>query len=136
MATIPIKRLEFARQPGDYLVSGRVQLDQGGPTYRMTLQHRPLQGTRLPLGRWIFNMATTTNLPVVNGAWVRDRTSVLLGVSSVGRPVGDIIAYDPKKRGDPSSAAAFSDDGDGILFLYLPQGFNPYDFALYTTRFA
>ena len=136
MATIPYKRLEFARASGDHLVTGRVQLDQGGPTYRMTLQHHPLQGTVPPLGRWAFNMSTTTNLVIVRGAWVRDRTSVLLGVSSTGRPLGDIVAYDPKKRGDPWSASAFSDEGDGILFLYLPLGFNPNDFALYTTRFT
>ena len=136
MATIPYKRLEFARQPGDYLVSGRVQLDTGGPTYRMTLAHHPLQGTVEPLGRWTFDMATTTNLKVVSGAWVRDRTSVLLGVSSAGRPRGDIVAYDPKKRGDPWSASAFSDEGDGIEFRYYQFGFNPNDFALYTTRFT
>lgn len=134
MASIPIKRLEFTRASGDYLVTGRVQLDQGGPTYRMTLQHHPLQGTVAPLGRWAFNMSTTTNQIIVSGAWVRDRTSVLLGVSSAGRPLGDIIAYDPKRRGDPWSASAFADDGDGVLMLYLPQGFNPNDFALYTTR--
>ena len=134
MAAIPVKRLEFARQPGDFLVSGRVQLDQGGPTYRMTLDLRPLQGATEPLGRWVFTMRTTAGQGIVSGAWVRDRTDVLLGISSPGRPIGSIIAYDPKRRGDPGPRA-FADDGDGVLFLYLPQGFNPQDFTLYTTRF-
>ena len=132
---VPVKRLEFARQPGDYLVSGRVQLDTGGPTYRMTLRLQPQQGTAARLGRWTFDMRTTANQGVVAGAWVRDRVSVLLGVSSRYRPAGDIIAYDPKGRGDPGPDA-FRDDGDGVLFLYLPLGYNPEDFALYTTRFV
>lgn len=141
MATIPYKRLEFARQPGDFLVSGRLSLDQGGPTYRMTLWHRPQQGPQSPTtgeppGRWLFSMATTAGARIVTGAWVRDRTDVLLGVSSVGRPRGAVVAYDPKRRGDPAGPGAFSDDGDGVLFLYLPQGFDPTDFALYTTRFT
>lgn len=134
MAQVPYKRLEFARQPGDYLVSGRVQLDQGGPTYRMVLQHHPLMGERLPLGRWVFTMSTTTNLVIVSGAGVRDRTSVLLGVASLGRPRGDIVSYDPKKRGDPWAADAFADDGDGVEIRYYQNGYDPNNFALYTTR--
>lgn len=134
MAPIPYKRLEFARQPGDYLVSGRVQLDQGGPTYRMTLALQPQQGATEPLGRWTFTMRTTSGQGIVSGAWVRDRTDVLLGISSPMRPIGSIISYDPKGRGDPGPRA-WSANGDGALFLYLPQGFNPQDFTLYTTRF-
>jgi hypothetical protein len=136
VATLSYKRLEFARQPGDYLVSGRITLDQGGPTYRMTLQHHPQMGNAEPLGRWTFDMRTTTNLTIVTGAAVRDRTSVLLGVQSLGRPRGEIIAYDPKQRGDPWSSTAFSDEGDGVLFLYLPGGYDPTMFAIYTTRFT
>jgi hypothetical protein len=135
VALIAYKRLEFARQPGDYLVSGRVQLDQGGPTYRMTLRLMPQQGPRGSGGRWSFTMRTTSNLSVVTGAWVRDRTSVLLGIASPGRPRGDIISYDPKGRGDPGPDA-FRDDGQGVLFIYLPGGFRPEDFSLYTTAFA
>lgn len=135
MADIPFKRMDFVRRNGDYLVSGRVQLDQGGPTYRMTLALQPQQGTADRLGRWTFTMRTTSNLPIVSGAWVRDRTSVLLGISSPGRPLGDIIAYDPKKRGDPGPNA-WAPGGDGVLFLYLPLGFQPDDFTLYTTRFV
>ena len=52
----------------------------------------------------------------------------LLGVSTLGRPAGALIAYDPKARGDLTINAWTT---DGVVFLYLPDGFNPSEFAAY-----
>ena len=69
----------------------------------------------------------------VNGAWVRDRVDCLLGVSSDGRPSGGIMAYDPKRRGDPGVNAWST---DGVALYYVPGGLNPADFAAYATAVA
>lgn len=127
MTDIAIKRLEFARGPGDVLATGRVRLDAAGPEYRMFLQWRPVQAS------WVLNLSTTDGRTIVSGAWVRDRVDCLLGVSSDGRPNGAIMAYDPKRRGDPGPDAF---DTDGVALYYVPDGLNPADFAAYTTAVA
>lgn len=122
MATIAIRTLEFARVDWDRADTGRVVLDPGGPSYRMSLRWLPVAET------WTLSVWLTSGTPIVLGAFVRDRTDCLLGVSTVGRPSGGIMAYDPKRRGDPGLGAFFS---DGVLLLYVPGGLVPADFAAY-----
>jgi len=125
------KRLEFVRQAGDRLPTNRVALGGRTQTYRIIVWWRPLPD-RYPqddvTGAWFLDMSTTRGVPIVNGAPVRDRTDCLLGISTEGRPAGAIIAYDPKQR-DTLTASAWTTDG--VLLLYLPDGFNPADFSLY-----
>ena len=127
MTDITVKRLEFARGPGDVLAAGRIRLDADGPEYRITILWMPTQGS------WVLDMSTTDGRVIVSGAWLRDRVDCLLGVSSNGRPAGGIMAYDPKQRGDPG-AEAFS--ADGVALYYVPGGLNPDDFSTYTTAVA
>lgn len=131
MGSVRYQRLEFVRKSQDRLTTNRVQLGDTTATYRMAMWWRPLP-REYPqddsTGAWFFDMFTTRGVPIVTGAPVRDRTDCLLGVSTAGRPVGAIIAYDPKARGDLTINAW---QGDGVLLLYLPDGFNPEDFAAY-----
>jgi hypothetical protein len=127
MTDITIKRLEFARGEGDVLATGRVRLDANGPEYNLFLLWMPQQAS------WVLDMSTTDGRTIVNGAWIRDRVDCLLGVSSDGRPAGGIMAYDPKRRGDPGPNAWST---DGVALYYVPGGLDPADFAAYTTAVA
>lgn len=131
MATIRTQRLEFVRKSQDRLTTNRVALGDNTATFRLEMWWRPLP-REYPqedsTGSWIFGMYTTRGLPIVTGAPVRDRTDCLLGISTAGRPPGAIIAYDPKARGALTINAW---QADGVLCLYLPDGFNPSDFAAY-----
>ena len=127
MTDIAIKRLEFARGEGEALATGRVRLDANGPEYNIFLLWMPQQAS------WVLDMSTTDGRVIVNGAWVRDRVDCLLGVSSDGRPAGGIMAYDPKRRGDPGPDAWST---DGVALYYVPAGLDPADFAAYTTAVA
>ena len=127
MTDIAIKRLEFARGEGEALATGRVRLDANGPEYNIFLLWMPQQAS------WVLDMSTTDGRVIVNGAWVRDRVDCLLGVSSDGRPTGGIMAYDPKRRGDPGPDAWST---DGVALYYVPAGPDPADFAAYTTAVA
>ena len=127
MTDITIKRLEFARGEGEALATGRVRLDANGPEYNIFLLWMPQQAS------WVLDMSTTDGRTIVNGTWVRDRVDCLLGVSSDGRPAGGIMAYDPKRRGDPGPDAWST---DGVALYYVPGGLNPEDFAAYTTAVA
>lgn len=124
MANLAAQRLDFTTSTGDTLATNRVTLDKGGPTYRMRLRRLAQAGD------WVLDLSTTAGASIVYGAWVRDRTDCLLGITSPGRPKGAIIAYDPKGRGDPGPDAWTL---DGVLFLYLPGGFDPEQFSLYQT---
>ncbi len=127
MTDITIKRLEFARGEGEALATGRVRLDANGPEYNIFLLWMPQQAS------WVLDMSTTDGRAIVSGAWVRDRVDCLLGVSSDGRPSGGIMAYDPKRRGDPGPNAWST---DGVAMYYVPGGLNPADFAAYATAVA
>lgn len=127
MTDITIKRLEFARGEGEALATGRVRLDANGPEYNIFLLWMPQQAS------WVLDMSTTDGRTIVNGTWVRDRVDCLLGVSSDGRPAGGIMAYDPKRRGDPGPDAWST---DGVALYYVPAGLDPADFAAYTTAVA
>lgn len=127
MTDITIKRLEFARGEGEALATGRVRLDANGPEYNIFLLWMPQQAS------WVLDMSTTDGRTIVSGAWVRDRVDCLLGVSSDGRPAGGIMAYDPKRRGDPGPDAWST---DGVALYYVPAGLDPADFAAYTTAVA
>ena len=127
MTDITIKRLEFARGEGDVLATGRIRLDASGPEYNIFLLYMPQQAS------WVLDMSTTDGRTIVSGAWVRDRVDCLLGVSSDGRPNGGIMAYDPKRRGDPGPDAWST---DGVALYYVPGGLDPADFAAYTTAVA
>ena len=121
------RRLEFSRGEGEALATGRVRLDANGPEYNIFLLWMPQQAS------WVLDMSTTDGRVIVNGAWVRDRVDCLLGVSSDGRPGGGIMAYDPKRRGDPGPNAWST---DGVALYYVPGGLNPADFAAYATAVA
>lgn len=127
MSTIAVRRLEFARAPGDTLVTSGVVLDVDGPTYAITMQWRPVASS------WVLSMRQATGEWIVRGAAVRDRTDCLLGISTPGRPRGAIISYDPKGRGDPGLLSFSSED---VRLYYLPDGYNPEDFARYTSQVA
>lgn len=122
---ISVKRIEFAKQPGDYLSTGRVQLDSPGPTFRVVLRWLPTAET------WILDLYTADGTPIVKGAWVRDRTDCLLGISTPGRPLGAIMSYDPKGRGDPVLDSFYT---GGVGLYYVPAGMNSADFSAYTTQ--
>lgn len=128
MTTIAIKRLEFVTQGGDFLQTNHVRLDDaaGSLTYRITLRWAP------QCASWYLTLATTTGVIIVSGARVSDRTDCLLGVSTAGRPLGAIMAYNPKTREDPG-ANAFAVNGDGVLLYYVPAGLDPADFTAYQT---
>ena len=127
MTDIAIRRLECARGEGEALATGRVRLDAAGPEYNLFLLWMPQQAS------WVLDMSTTDGRTIVSGAWVRDRVDCLLGVSSDGRPSGGIMAYDPKRRGDPGVHAWST---DGVALYYVPGGLDPADFAAYTTAVA
>lgn len=134
MPVVPARLLEFTRapvdqfgRPRDVLSTNRVVLDPDSGTWSIVMRWRPTAGS------WYLTLSTTGGLVVVSGAAVRDRTDVLLGVvpAVAPRPAGAIISYDPKKRGDPTLRSYALDD---VRMYYLPGGFNPHDFALYTTE--
>lgn len=122
MTQLSVQVLDFAAQEGDTIATNRVVLDRGGPSYRIRLRWLPQPAS------WILDIATTAGIVIVSGAWVRDRTDCLLGVSTVGRPRGAILAYDAKGRGDPGRYAWTK---DGVSLLYVPSGFDPTMFSLY-----
>lgn len=124
MATINVRRLEFARAPGDVKSTGRVVLDPSGPPYAITMLWRPIAAS------WFLSLRLATGEWITRGVAVRDRTDCLMGVSTQGRPAGAIISYDPKGRGDPTLESFSRDD---VRLYYLPDGFNPADFAVYTS---
>jgi len=128
VTTLAVKRLEFVSQGGDFLQTNRVRLDDaaGSLTYRLTLRWSPQAAS------WYLTVATTTGVIIVSGARVADRTDCLLGVSTAGRPLGAIMAYDPKRHEDPG-ANAFAVNGDGVSLYYVPAGLDPADFSLYQT---
>ena len=125
--SIAIASLEFVRQGSpeqhDYLVTNRLRLVDGGPTYRVIMRWMPQAET------WTLDMNTTGGRAIVSGAFIRDRVDCLLGISSTDRPPGAIMSYDPKRRGDPGADSYFL---DGVLLLYVPGGMNPEDFSLYS----
>lgn len=127
MSTIAIRRLEFTRSPGDTLFSGRVVLDPSGPPYTIEMFWRP----QVP--SWVLSLRLATGAWICRGIAVRDRTDCLLGVSTVGRPAGAIISYDPKGRGDPTLESYSRDD---VRLYYLPDGCVPDDFAKYMSQVA
>lgn len=129
MTLIAANRLEFARvppgrdgRPPDVLATNAVTLDPSGPKYAIDMRWRPVAES------WFLTLRLTSGAVIVSGAPVRDRTDCLLGVSTPGRPAGAIISYDPKGRGDPTLQSYAK---DGVLLVYLPNGFNPADFTLY-----
>lgn len=133
MPTVAYHRLDFVRQPGDYLQTNRVALDGTTATFRITVYWRPLpraypQPADEVTGAWFMDMATTNDVVIVTGAPMRDRTDTLLGVSTAGRPPGAIVPYDPKA---PRSYTLGAWTTQGVLLLYLPGGFVPSDFAAY-----
>jgi hypothetical protein len=121
--TIPIRTFEFTRAPGDYLVTSAVALDAGGPKFRIVMRWQPQ-----PLS-WVLDLFTSSGSTICTGVWVRDRTDCILGVSTVNRPRGGIMSYDPKRRGEPGPDAYTL---DGVKLLYVPLGLNPEDFSLYS----
>lgn len=135
MTTLAARRLNFVAQPGDFLPTYRVALDGTTGTWAMTVYWLPMpravpQPEDEVTGAWFLDMSTTDDVPIVRGAPMRDRTDVLLGVSSARRPPGAIVPYDPK----PYPAREFTLGAwttMGVLLLYLPGGFNPADFAAY-----
>ena len=127
MSVIAVRRLEFARAAWDTLATSGVILDVDGPTYAITMHWRPVASS------WVLSMRQAAGAWIVRGVAVRDRTDCLLGISTPGRPRGAIISYDPKGRGDPGLLSFSSED---VRLYYLPDGFNPEDFARYTSQVA
>jgi len=129
--SLAVRPLEFVRggtpAEHDHLVTNRLSLVDGGPTYRVTMRWMPVQAS------WILDMNTTSGRAIVSGAWVRDRVDCLLGISSTDRPPGAIMSYDPKRRGDPTLDSYFK---DGVSLLYVPGGLNPDDFSFYSVPVA
>jgi hypothetical protein len=125
MSNIDFQRLNFIRAPGDTLITNQITLDRNGPPYQITMRYQMVAET------WLLDLATTSGVVIVSGAWVRDRTDCLLGVSTPGRPNGAIMSYDPKGRGDPTLDSYFA---NGVLLLYVPLGLNPADFDAYTSN--
>ena len=132
MPVINTKRLEFVRVPPgpngrspDVLRTNSVVLDDDGPKFTISMLWRPVAAS------WFLTLRLTSGTPIVSGAPVRDRTDCLLGISTPGRPLGAIISYDPKGRGDPTLDSYAR---DGVSLYYLPDGFNPQDFTVYRSE--
>lgn len=122
---LDVRFLEFVRGPlRDRLDSGRLVLDPSTAPFRILMLWRPTIET------WVLDLYRTSGQPIVVGAAVRDRTDVLLGVSTPGRPVGALLSYDPRGRGDPTLASYAR---DGVRFCYVPAGLDPMDFAAFLT---
>ena len=79
---------------------------------------------------WVLDLRLTDGTPITLGVAVRDRTDVLLGCSTLGRPAGAIMSYDPKGRGDPT-LSSYATDGVGLY--YLPGGLDPQILTVYQT---
>ena len=122
----PVRRLEFVRAAWDRLDTGAVTLDPGvGRAYAISILWRPTALT------WYLSLWTTSGAPIVLGAPVRDRVDCLLGVSTPGRPVGGIMSYDRKGRGDPGLDSWSTGD---VGLYYVPAGLVPTSFAVYTSE--
>lgn len=120
-----LQRLEFCYgKPGDYFCTNSIALDPGGVKYRIVIRRLPRAGL------WIMDLSTSVGVRILSGGVLRDRTDVLLGVTTPGRPLGAIIVNDPKGRGDPGPAA-FHTEGVGVF--YMPGGFDPALFVKYET---
>ena len=132
MGQVNYQRLDFvSRKSGDVLSTNRVALGGRTATFRIRVWWRPLPEALEQdesTGCWFLSMWTTRGLPIIVNAPMRDRTDCLLGVSTEGRPVGAVVPYDPKVRPSLGINAWRS---DGVLLLYLPDGFPPEDFTLY-----
>ncbi len=131
MGIITTLRLEFVRQPGDYLLTSGLKLDGGTATFNLLVFWRPLLRALPPAedevtGAWFLTMTTATGVPIVTGAPMRDRTDALLGIATAGRPRGAIVPYDPKAP-RPYTLGAWTTMG--VALYYLPGGFVPDDFA-------
>lgn len=125
MTAVAARRLEFVRGPQrDRLDSGRVVLDPNGATFRILMLWRPIAES------WVFDLRLTSGAAITLGEAVRDRTDLLLGCSTLGRPVGAIMSYDPKGRGDPT-LESYSTGGAGLY--YFPGGVDPSLLAVYQT---
>lgn len=123
MAVItPVRRLDFARSPGDRLTT-ITRLDDDAPPFFIALWWRPTMAS------WLVDVATSTGAPIVTGTWLRDRTDCLLGIATPGRPRGAIISYDPNGGGDEPTLDSFTTGGAALY--YLPDGFEPTTFSLY-----
>jgi len=114
------KILQFARVPGDFKSTNRVQLDNPGPSFGITLRWMPQAGI------WTLDLFSGSTV-LARGCWVRDRTDCLLGISTPGRPLGAIMSYDPLRRGQPG-LDAYTTGGCGLY--YIPTGLNPVDWVL------
>lgn len=113
------KLLQFAKIPGDYKATNRVQLDNPGPSFGLVLRWEPQAGF------WFLDISSGA-LVIAEGCWVRDRTDCLLGVSTAGRPAGAIMSYDPLSRGEPGLDAYTT---GGCSLYYMPSGLNPVDWV-------
>ena len=119
------QRLEFALgKPGDYFVTNSITLDAGAVRHRLVVRYLPMAAT------WTIDISTTTGMRILSGGWIRDRTDVLLGVTTPGRPLGGIMAYDPKGRGDPGPDAFYT---EGVGLYYVPAGIIPEWFVKFET---
>lgn len=121
------KILQFSKVPGDTKITNRVQLDNPGPSYALTLRWLPQAEL------WILDLYSTAGVTIVSSAWVLDRTDALLGVSTPGRPKGAIMSYDPLGRGNPGLEAWTT---GGHSLYYIPSGLIPSDFSRYRTAVA
>ena len=124
---VAVRRLVFVdrlTQTPDTLETNSVALGDSVRTFAITMRWLPRAET------WYLNLRTTSGVTIVSGAWVRDRTDCLLGVSTPGRPAGAIMSFDPKGRGDPTRTS-YAEDGVGLFFV--PGGLDPHDYSLYTT---
>lgn len=124
MAVVNASRLEFVRASGDYLSTNKVVLDTNTRPFLISMSWRPVAAS------WFLSLRLTTGEWIIRDVAVRDRTDCLLGISTPDRPAGAIISYDPKRRGDPTLTSYAQDD---VRLYYLPDGFNPEDFAAYTS---
>lgn len=79
---------------------------------------------------WVFDLRLTSGAPITLGVAVRDRTDLLLGCSTLGRPAGGIMSYDPKGRGDPT-LESYATGGAGLY--YFPGGIDPALLSAYMT---
>jgi hypothetical protein len=115
--------LQIVRNPGDHLISNRIVLDDNGGVFAIDLAFQMVPNF------WSCTITRATGETIVSGVALRDRTDVLMGVSTPGRPRGALFPYDPR-RVDPGLDAFLL--GTAKLY-YAPGGLPLGFFALFET---
>lgn len=120
--------IAFVKSAGDRLTTAKLRLDDGGPSYFVTMDWLPLADEGA--GLWAMSMSTTNGDPIVSGVMLRNRVDALQGNTAERRPAGAIIPYNPATSDDPRLDAF---NGGGFNLVYSSEGYDPSLFVISPT---